>query len=271
MARALVTVDLDGTLLKRGVFLPEAERFLQRLRKAGHLLAVNTGRLPAGFALEAARRVDPQGLHLFSDGALLSDSLGRIREGASLSPATARRALRMIRRLGLSAELHTLRGTRHYLPGHAPEDLDEHVARTGTPIFPAAAERLERTRLVAVWLVGLTPEDWSEVRREPLGLVRVETYGSPEGPVFVGVKPRDRHKGTGLRSLARFHELPLEATVMVGDGLNDVGGLEAAGLGIAVGNGDEAALRAADRVVAPADAGGLEEAADLILQTFGRA
>ncbi len=271
MARALIALDLDGTLLRHGVFLPDAPRFLERLRAAGHLLAVNTGRLPAGFALEAARRIHPDGLHAFSDGALIADARGRIRSRRTLSGSAVRRLLEVLHAHELSAEFHTALGVRYHLATRAPEDRHEHVAATGTPSFAIDPEAVPGLPLVGAWLMRVPTSRLEQLRTELGQGVRIEAYGPREDHWILGLKPPAGHKGTGLLELARRYGVAPEATVMLGDGLNDLGGLETAGLGIAVGNAPEFVQQAADRVVAPADEGGLLEAAELILQTYGRA
>ena len=271
MARALIALDLDGTLLKHGVFLPDAPRFIQRLRAAGHRLAVNTGRLPAGFALEAARRVEYEGLHLFSDGSLIADATGRIHARRTLRSGAARSLQDLFAEDGAVAELHTAWGVRYHLRGRIPQGQAEHVAGTGTPSFPIEIERVGELPLVSVWWLDLSEYSRARLEERLASLGRLEVYGPREGRWILGLKPADRHKGTGLLELAERYGIPSERTVMLGDGLNDLGGLERAGLGVAVGNAPEFVQRAADYVVAPADEGGLLEAAELILQTYDRA
>jgi len=271
VARALIGLDLDGTVLGHGLFLPDAPRFLERLRAAGHVLAVNTDRLPAGFALEAARRIEPLGLHLFSDGTLMADAMGRIRARRPLASEAARAVQALLAEDGVAAELHTALGVRYHLPDRQPERQAEHVAGTGTPSFPIALERVGELPLVSVWLLDLSERARAqlEARLAPYG--RLEVYGPREDRWILGLKPADRHKGTGLLELAWRYGIPPERTVMLGDGLNDLGGLERAGLGIAVGNAPDFVQEAADEVVAPSSEGGLCEAAELILERFGRA
>ncbi|WP_456447664.1 HAD family hydrolase [Oceanithermus sp.] len=271
MVRALIALDLDGTLLGHGIFLPDAPRFLGRLRAAGHLLAANTGRLPAGFALEAARRIRPDGLHAFSDGALIADARGRIHSRRVLSRSAVRRLLAVIDAHELSAEFHTALGVRYHLATRPPEDRHEHAAATGTPSFALDPEAVPGLPLVGAWLLRVSANRLERLREELGEGVRVEAYGPREEHWILGLKPPAVHKGTGLLELARAYGVAPEATVMLGDGLNDLGGLETAGLGIAVGNAPEFVQQAADRVVAPADEGGLCEAAELILKTYGRA
>jgi Cof subfamily protein (haloacid dehalogenase superfamily) len=71
-------------------------------------------------------------------------------------------------------------------------------------------------------------------------------------------------KGVALRHLAELLNIPLSAVMTVGDQDNDVEMLQAAGLGVAMGNASPAAKAAADVVAPPLKEGGLVWA----LQTY---
>jgi len=72
--------------------------------------------------------------------------------------------------------------------------------------------------------------------------------------------PEGVSKETGLRLLMEERGLAPGDVVAVGDGNNDVEMLRLVGAGVAVGNASEAALAAADHVVASSDEGGVAEA-----------
>ena len=79
------------------------------------------------------------------------------------------------------------------------------------------------------------------------------------------VTPQGVSKGTGLVDLCEVLGVPIEEAIGVGDAFNDVPMLEMAGLGVAMGNSNEAALQAADVVVGDNDHDGIAEVIDRYL------
>lgn len=73
------------------------------------------------------------------------------------------------------------------------------------------------------------------------------------------VTPLGISKGTGLADLCEVLGVSIEEAIGVGDAFNDVPMLEMAGLGVAMGNSNEAALKAADVVVGDNDHDGIAE------------
>lgn len=74
------------------------------------------------------------------------------------------------------------------------------------------------------------------------------------------IREYSARKGEGLRFAAATMGVPLADTVAVGDSDNDLTMIEAAGIGIAMGNGEQCVKDAADWVTDAVDASGLAHA-----------
>ena len=79
------------------------------------------------------------------------------------------------------------------------------------------------------------------------------------------VTPQGISKGTGLADLCSVLGFSIAEAIGVGDAFNDVPMLKMAGLGVAMGNSNEAALQAADVVVGDNDHDGIAEVIDRYL------
>ncbi len=84
-------------------------------------------------------------------------------------------------------------------------------------------------------------------------------------PLGIDVIPRDGGKDVGVRAAMERYGLAPEEVMAFGDGENDMTMLALAGIGVAMGNGDEAVKAMADYVTDTADNGGVSKA----LRHFG--
>ena len=76
------------------------------------------------------------------------------------------------------------------------------------------------------------------------------------------------HKGKAIRKLASFYGYTEQNAMAIGDGGNDVCMLEAAGIGVAMGNAMPEAMKAADYVTSDVRSGGVAKAIDKFI--FGK-
>ena len=74
------------------------------------------------------------------------------------------------------------------------------------------------------------------------------------------------NKGGGLRFIADYLNIPISATMAFGDGLNDITMIQAAGIGVAMGNACREILEVADHVTTDCDHDGVAEG----IKTFCR-
>lgn len=167
--------------------------------------------------------------------------------------------------LDFTASLHERVATLAGLPVEVLDAVRDEVELT------PGAERLVRTVQDAGWPVGLVSGGFHEVvdpLAERLGITfvranRLEVVGGRltgrvTGPVV------DAHaKADALREMAAAEGVPLEHTVAIGDGANDLEMLATAGLGIA--------YRAKPVVAARADMSVVDQPLDAVLPLLGLA
>lgn len=112
------------------------------------------------------------------------------------------------------------------------------------------------------WLkFGLYTEDREALDRAKEQLA---TFGPLEltnsDPNNVEINPAGVTKASGLAEVCRVLGIGMEQAVAVGDSLNDLAMIKEAGLGVAMGNAQEAVKQAADEVVAGNEEDGVAEA-----------
>jgi len=79
------------------------------------------------------------------------------------------------------------------------------------------------------------------------------------------IAPAGVTKWSGVAAVAAARGIQSEAICAVGDDLNDLAMVRAAGLGIAMGNAREELQAAADRVVGSHDGSGIADVVELVL------
>ena len=82
---------------------------------------------------------------------------------------------------------------------------------------------------------------------------------------FIDIIPKGGGKHEGMRKILEHHGLEMEEAMAFGDGGNDISMLEAAGVGVAMGNASERVKLCADYVTDTVDNDGVEKA----LKHFG--
>lgn len=252
----LVVTDVDGTLLDPGGCLtPRTREAIQALAEAGVTLALATGRRWTGASV-AASSFGFQGPMIHMDGAMIRTYPdGEMLHVAPLDRVIAQRAAEAMAGYGIQPIaqysdhtddfLHVSQEAAHpewtstYLPAFQHQTRYRPVARLcDIPVDPirlAAFAPLTILRRVAVDLAS------SDCGRQllPLG-----NYGVAELTLFSSAVS----KGNALAILARHLEIPLEETMAIGDGPNDVSMLRMAGLGVAMGQASRRVRALADSV-----------------------
>ncbi|WP_221762067.1 Cof-type HAD-IIB family hydrolase [Nonomuraea sp. WAC 01424] len=255
MIRWIVT-DLDGTLVGRDLaMVPAARDALRRFRAAGGEVVIATGRMERS----ARPYYDELGLDgpaiLYNGARTVNLATGEVLRSRHL-PATAWKTL-----LGLFGELPVgvypvaFSGGEALAVDDVPE-LRDYARRDGITLRdPGDWAALPPDGITKCMLIGDRLPDVDIV-----GTVTVRSE-----PTYLEVLPEGATKGGALRELAAARGVPLEQVIAIGDNPNDIDMIQAAGVGIAVGDGHPDVLAAADAVARPCADGALVDAVALAL------
>lgn len=259
----LICVDVDGTLVGTGnVVREDVWAALADARSRGVRIALCSGRPAFGNALGYARRLDQGGWHIFQNGA----SIVNVGRGASLSePLPVEPLEELLTRAHATGRLLEVYTDNEY-GVTCPGDLARrHAELLGVPFVPRDPETLIGTRVRAQWVVPLAES--AAVQAEPHPGLDLHPAGSPVMPdtMFISVTRAGIGKGSAVARVAAEYGVPLERTMMVGDGHNDVTAMREVGHPVAMGNADAEARAAARYHVGHVDDGGLADAVRLAL------
>ncbi|WP_299429075.1 HAD-IIB family hydrolase [uncultured Meiothermus sp.] len=261
----LVALDLDGTFYAgRTLGIPaSAWAAIERGRASGLKFAVCTGRPQGGHGLQYAQGLQPDGPHVFNDGASICDAWGR-----SLHAEPVPRLQEIVaiaRKNGLPFDLMGADNGRYYESELMPPELLTHIEMTGVVARSAAFENIRET-LVRLWFVVPDLSLWETVKPdlEALPEIDLAEYLSPR-EVITGVIKKGISKSSGLSWLAGHYGVSLEEIAMIGDSHNDLEAIRDAGLGIAMGNAVDEILAVADHITGHVRENGFAQAIEHVL------
>jgi phosphoglycolate phosphatase (TIGR01487 family) len=146
---------------------------------------------------------------------------------------------------------------------------DRVEADRGLDALRRAFGNLKQTRGSLTRLTGLTLERtitadqaMGVFRREGLGLIAVDSGFA------IHIKNPDVNKGNALRKLASIMKISTAEIAAVGDGLNDIEMLKAAGVSFAVANSNELVKNASAHVTSEPYGRGVAEAVEKVLALY---
>jgi Cof subfamily protein (haloacid dehalogenase superfamily) len=260
----VLACDLDYTLIwKDGELRPRTLAAIARARGAGLRVVVATGRMFRSVKpyLEQAGIDDPVVCY---QGAVVADPrTGEFLRHEPIPLELARTAIVALQREGFHVNCYV--HDELYVAEMTPE-AERYAGFQSIPIHPvgdlAAWLSEPPTKLVAIDEPDVL--DGLEMRMKERFSGRL--YISKSLPHFLELASPDVTKGAGLAFVAEHLSFTPARTLAFGDGENDVELLEWAGFGVAVANAHPSALAVADWVCPSAEAEGVAEVIEALLE-----
>ena len=249
MKYKLVISDFDGTLLRSDDKISDETRnAIRKYVECGGIFGISTGRSFTSIA----KRLNELGLNgrfpiMSCQGSLSHDSLsGELIADIPMDRASATEFLRRAENMGLTCQFYTaddvyvpelneinggyFRATR--LSPKAVGKVSEYASKTEEKIYKT--------------LCFIHPSYRSSVIGEMSGIAGTQVFAS-HAMLIEAVSDR-AGKGNGLIETCKAYGIPPENSVAIGDELNDIEMIKAAGFGVAMGNAIEEAKEAADYI-----------------------
>ena len=259
----IIALDLDGTLVKGAQGIrPRVRRAIEDARTAEIEITIATGRM-----FQSARRfaADLQiTLPIICyQGALVRNPVtGATHHHQALPTGPAQAAVEFARRRGLHVNAYI--DDQLYMEADTPEGRF-YAASSDVPITfvhdLAAAVTAGSTKLVFV----MDEDRVLDAIADMDGRFGPTVQATRSHPRFAESVRRDVNKGRALARVAAAANVSPAQTMGIGDNLNDLDLVRAAGIGVAMGDGDPRVLAAADWITGRYEDDGVAQAIERLL------
>ena len=247
MRYRLLALDMDGTVLDQHHALTERTiRALVAAGEAGTKVVLASGRMPCALRpfVEALRLTAPM---ICYNGAQVADSRTlKVMSSFAIDAALAREAARACEEMGLHIQAY--RDEAFYCQKADPFALDYQA------FLNCGVDLVQTHAPLSEWLTFDTPKllaiDTPERVAERLPALKARFEGrlrvATSQPRFIEFVSPAAGKAAALEALCGLVDVPREAVMAFGDGLNDLDMIQWAGCGVAMANACGAVLAAAD-------------------------
>jgi Cof subfamily protein (haloacid dehalogenase superfamily) len=256
----LVIADIDGTLITREKLLtPKSVQAVERLKEAGILFGVTTGRPPKGTKMLVDSLAGLKFIAGFNGGIIVRRDFSLFKQNV-LPAEVAERVIEMILEHDMDAWLYTDKDwfVRDLLAYRVDrEEATVQFPPKVTPTFDGLFDRV-------VKIVGISQNYDTVARCEKNVQDRfgASVSAARSQPFYLDVTHPSANKGEVVRMAAEFAGIPLEAIATIGDMPNDITMFKKSGVSIAMGNASPEVQKAATYVTASNDEEGFARAVE---------
>lgn len=267
MKYKLIALDLDGTLNNDQKLITEKTKAaLMEAQNRGIRLVLASARPSLGLFKErdALRLQEHQGILMsYNGGRIVDAASGAVLFETTMETEQAKKVLRMLEHLPVTPILDD--GKRFYVTDRCGYQV-EYECRNNRMECREVEDLAESLSFPPVKiLMSVDPQIISNIQKQisqrlPPRLAVVQT-----APFYLEVIPNTINKGRGIEKLCSILRLSPGEVIAFGDAENDIPMLQAAGVGVAMGNASETVKAAADMVTGSNNEDGIAAALDILL------
>ena len=254
----MLIIDIDGTLLTpEGNITPHTLAAVQAAQEAGIVVTLATARRYSNTTKIAAELGLATPLILYDGAMIVRYPLGTILHTQPLQAEVGQEAVELLVRHRLQPVVHPTTGMEEQI-WTGPADFDNPWVTAYFASFPEQVRRMPFEALCTghpdpIRVVAFASEEAIHTLLPDVSaldcawtITRRGNYGSAE----LAIMNPTCSKGSGVATLAKYLDIPLEQVMAIGDNNNDIAMLRLAGWGVAMGQASEVVKAAAQAVTA---------------------
>ena len=267
MGYKLIAMDLDGTLNNdQKVITEKTKAALMAAQRKGIRLALASARPSPGLFKERdiLRLQDYKGILMsYNGGRIVDAETGKVLFETSMDLEETKQVLRKLEDLPVTPILDD--GAQFYVTDKNGYKVD-YECKNNNMVCAEVGNLADFLAFAPIKiLMSVQPEELAEVQKQiadflPESLTVVQTAA-----FYLEVIPKVINKGQGIRDICKVLGIEPAEVVSFGDAANDIPMLEAAGMGVAMGNAQEAGKQAADMVTLSNNEDGIAAALEKLL------
>lgn len=249
----MIIADVDGTLIHQKVMSDMTKKTIQDLQQQGYIFSIATGRhKDATKSLVKDLNVDYP--VICTNGALIYDfKHHKIIHQDVIDSKSVTEVLSILNQNDTSFLLYT---TQMIVSTQTSKDKLE--SRIGA--FDSLVVKAEKLNdylsigLVKILIIESDPLKFNHLKTNLSNIENVYVLSSQ--PTFIDVGNKNASKGRSLEVLCQYLDISLSDVLSIGDQENDLTMIEKAGLGVAMGNGEDVLKQKADFITKPVEEDG---------------
>lgn len=248
----LIVSDYDNTLTNGKNKVPkEVKKAISEYVEYGGIFAVCTGRMLRSI-MPQVKKLGLKGLVVANQGIVIADiESGKILKNGGMTAEETALVCRAIEKLNQPINLYSGDNLYTDIPKSNKylKKYEKIVQVKSIHVDGKISDFAQKSNLSFQKVAILVAPDERQRIYDILSAELGDKFDvTCSASVLVEVSPYGETKGRAVQFLAEHFNVPIEKTIAVGDNLNDLSMIQAAGLGVCVGNGVEELKRSADYV-----------------------